>query len=165
MARVFAREYGLARLSIGDAIRMVLNNQAKTELANQVQKHLNQGLTVPDELAIQCLEVAVMSLVCSTRGWGPQLYPNQRMYFCKKNYIYVCVSLYIVILSFVLDGFPVTKHQAELLESCSIIPMLVIELQLDTAEVLRRGLRDREKNNRSEQHILFIFILYFQFAF
>ncbi len=87
------------------------------------------------------------------------------MYFCKKNYIYVCVSLYIVILSFVLDGFPVTKHQAELLESCSIIPMLVIELQLDTAEVLRRGLRDREKNNRSEQHILFIFILYFQFAF
>ncbi|XP_043075584.1 adenylate kinase 9 [Puntigrus tetrazona] len=118
VARVFAREYGLARLSIGDAIRMVLNNQAKTELTNQVQKHLNQGLTVPDELAIQCLEVAVMSLVCSTRG-------------------------------FVLDGFPVTKHQAELLESCSIIPMLVIELQLDTAEVLRRGLRDREKNNRS----------------
>ncbi|XP_050995505.1 adenylate kinase 9 isoform X2 [Labeo rohita] len=117
VARVFAREYGLARLSIGDAIRMVLNNQAKTKLANQVQKHLNQGLTVPDELAIQCLEVAVMSLVCSTRG-------------------------------FVLDGFPVTKHQAELLESCSIIPMLVIELQLDTAEVLRRGLRDREKNNR-----------------
>ncbi|XP_059368551.1 adenylate kinase 9 [Carassius carassius] len=117
VAQVFAREYGLARLSIGDAIRMVLNNQAKTELANQVQKHLNQGLTAPDELAIQCLEVAVMSLVCSTRG-------------------------------FVLDGFPVTKHQAELLESCSIIPMLVIELQLDTAEVLRRGLRDREKNNR-----------------
>lgn len=68
VARVFAREYGLARLSIGDAIRMVLNNQAKTKLANQVQKHLNQGLTVPDELAIQCLEVAVMSLVCSTRG-------------------------------------------------------------------------------------------------
>ncbi|XP_073708860.1 adenylate kinase 9 [Garra rufa] len=120
VARMFAREYGLARLSIGDAIRMVLNNQAKTDLANQVQKHLNQGLTVPDELAIQCLEVAVMSLVCSTQG-------------------------------FVLDGFPVTKHQAELLESCSIIPMLVIELQLDTAEVLRRGLRDREKNNRSDQ--------------
>ncbi|KAK7133640.1 hypothetical protein R3I94_015495 [Phoxinus phoxinus] len=117
VARVFAREYGLARLSIGDAIRMVLNNQSKTELAYQVQKHLNQGLTVPDELAIQCLEVAVMSLVCSTRG-------------------------------FVLDGFPVTKRQAELLQSCSIIPMLVIELQLDMAEVLRRGLRDREKNNR-----------------
>ncbi|KAK9956621.1 hypothetical protein ABG768_014340 [Culter alburnus] len=117
VARVFAREYGLARLSIGDAIRMVINNQSKTELGYQVQKHLNQGLTVPDELAIQCLEVAVMSLVCSTRG-------------------------------FVLDGFPVTKHQAELLESCSIIPMLVIELQLDTAEVLRRGLKDRGKNNR-----------------
>ncbi|XP_067273783.1 adenylate kinase 9 [Pseudorasbora parva] len=117
VARVFAQEYGLARLSIGDAIRMVLNNQSKTDLAYQVQKHLNQGLTVPDELAIQCLEVAVMSLVCSTRG-------------------------------FVLDGFPVTKHQAELLESCSITPMLVIELQLDMAEVLRRGLKDKGKNNK-----------------
>ncbi|KAG1963767.1 adenylate kinase 9 [Pimephales promelas] len=117
VAQVFAREYGLARLSIGDAIRMVLNSQSKTELAYKVQKHLNQGLTVPDELSIQCLEVAVMKQVCSTRG-------------------------------FVLDGFPATKHQAELMQSCSIIPMLVIELQLDMAEVLRRGLRDREKNNR-----------------
>lgn len=57
-----------------------------------------------------------------------------------------------LILRFVLDGFPVTKHQAELLESCSIIPMLAIELQLDTAEVLRRGLKDRGKNNRLDQH-------------
>jgi len=55
-----------------------------------------------------------------------------------------------LILRFVLDGFPATKHQAELMQSCSIIPMLVIELQLDMAEVLRRGLRDREKNNRSD---------------
>lgn len=63
------------------------------------------------------------------------------------------VSLYMcLILRFVLDGFPVTMHQAELLESCSIIPMLVIELQLDTAEVLRRGLKDRGKNTRLDQH-------------
>ncbi|XP_051954117.1 adenylate kinase 9 [Xyrauchen texanus] len=117
VAQMFAREYGLARLSIGNAVRMVLNNQAKTDLAHQMQKHLNQGLTVPDELAIQCLEVAVMSLICSTRG-------------------------------FVLDGFPMTKHQAELMKSCSIIPMLVIELQLDTSEVLRRGLGERGKNKR-----------------
>ncbi|XP_685909.5 adenylate kinase 9 isoform X1 [Danio rerio] len=119
VAQAFAREYGLTRLSIGDAIRMVLNSQAKTDLACQVQIHLKQGQTVPDELAIQCVEVAVMNLVCTTRG-------------------------------FVLDGFPVTKHQAELLESC-IIPMVVVELQLDTVEVLKRGLRDREKNNRSHQ--------------
>lgn len=52
-----------------------------------------------------------------------------------------------------------TKHQAELLESCSIIPMLVSELQLDTAEVVRRGLRDREKNNRSDEHI-YLFVLF-----
>lgn len=53
---------------------------------------------------------------------------------------------------FVLDGFPVTKHQAELMESCSIIPMLVIELQVDTPEVLRRELKDRERHNRSDLH-------------
>nr|XP_055042295.1 adenylate kinase 9 isoform X3 [Misgurnus anguillicaudatus] len=117
VARMFESKFGLVRLSIGDAIRTVLNNQARTELSHQVLNHLNQGLTVPDQLAIQCLEVALMSPVCSTRG-------------------------------FVLDGFPVTKQQAELMESCSIIPMLVIELQVDTAEVLRRGLRDREKNDR-----------------
>lgn len=68
MAQAFAREYGLTRLSIGDAIRMVLNSQAKTDLACQVQIHLKQGQTVPDELAIQCVEVAVMNLVCTTRG-------------------------------------------------------------------------------------------------
>ncbi|KAA0708502.1 Adenylate kinase 9 [Triplophysa tibetana] len=118
VAQMFESKFGVARLSIGDAIRTVLKNHGRTDLSHQVQKHLNQGLTVPDELAIQCLEVALMSPVCSTRG-------------------------------FVLDGFPVTKHQAELMESCSIIPMLVTELQVDTAEVLRRGLKDREKNNRS----------------
>ncbi|KAI7799765.1 adenylate kinase 9 [Triplophysa rosa] len=118
VAQMFESKFGVARLSIGDAIRTVLKNHGRTDLSHQVQKHLNQGLTVPDELAIQCLEVALMSPVCSTRG-------------------------------FVLDGFPVTKQQAELMESCSIIPMLVTELQVDTAEVLRRGLKDREKNNRS----------------
>ena len=65
---MFASEYGLARLSIGDVMRMVLNSQGKTELAADMRGYLSQGLTVPDELAIQCLEVALMSLVCSTRG-------------------------------------------------------------------------------------------------
>lgn len=65
---MFAQEYGLARISIGDAMRTVLSTQGKTELATEMLKHLNQGLTVPDELAIQCLEVVLMNLVCSTRG-------------------------------------------------------------------------------------------------
>ncbi|XP_066533319.1 adenylate kinase 9 [Hoplias malabaricus] len=114
---MFAQEYGLARLSIGEVMRMVLSNQSNTELATQMLNHLNQGLTVPDELAIQCLEVVLMTLVCSTRGY-------------------------------VLDGFPMTKRQADLMEAHSIIPVLVIELQLDTVEVLRRGLGDKMKLDR-----------------
>ncbi|CAB1340054.1 unnamed protein product [Coregonus sp. 'balchen'] len=114
--KMFAHEYSLARLSIGDVMRTVLASQGRTELATQMMKHLSQGHTLPDELAIQCLEVALMNLVCSTRGY-------------------------------VLDGFPMTRKQADLMEARSIIPVLVVELQLDTVEVLKRGLSDKMKPN------------------
>ncbi|KAF3849884.1 hypothetical protein F7725_019603 [Dissostichus mawsoni] len=67
--RCFAQKYGLACLSIGGVMRMVLHKHEHTDLAVQMKKHLSQGLTVPDELAIQCLEVALMSSVCSTLGY------------------------------------------------------------------------------------------------
>ncbi|KAJ8355677.1 hypothetical protein SKAU_G00184710 [Synaphobranchus kaupii] len=117
-ARRFASEYGLQRLSIGDAMRSVLANRSQSELANQMLKHLSQGLTVPDELAAQCLDIALMSPVCSTRG-------------------------------LVLDGYPMTKKQADLMESHSTVPVRVIELQLDTIDVLKRGLADKMKHPRS----------------
>ncbi|XP_070781653.1 adenylate kinase 9 [Enoplosus armatus] len=121
VAQMFAQKYGLARLSIGGVTRMVLNTQEHTDLAVQMKNHLSQGLVVPDELAIQCLEVALMSSVCSTRGY-------------------------------VLDGFPMTLKQAELMESRSIIPMIVVELELDTVEVLKRGLVD--KMNPNKPHLM-----------
>lgn len=65
---MFAQKYGLACLSIGGVMRMVLSNREHTDLAVQMKKYLSRGLVVPDELAIQCLEVALMSSVCSTRG-------------------------------------------------------------------------------------------------
>ncbi|XP_060948026.1 adenylate kinase 9-like [Limanda limanda] len=117
VAQSFAQKYGLARLSIGRAIRMVLEIQETTDLAVQVKLLLSQGLMVPDELAIQCLEVVLLNSVCSTRGY-------------------------------VLDGFPITLKQAELMGSRSIIPMIVIELELDTVEVLRRGHMDQIKPNK-----------------
>ncbi|XP_051264627.1 adenylate kinase 9 isoform X2 [Dicentrarchus labrax] len=117
MAQMFAQKYGLARLSIGSVVRMVLSTQEHTDLAVHIKKHLSQGNIVPDELAIQCLEVALMSSVCSTRGY-------------------------------VLDGFPQTLKQAELMGSRSIIPMIVAELELDTVEVLKRGLVDKMKINK-----------------
>ncbi|MBN3311086.1 KAD9 kinase, partial [Amia calva] len=118
VARMFAGEYGLQRLSIGEAMRLVLSNQKQTELACQMSKHLTKGLTVPDELAIQCLEAALMDLVCSTRG-------------------------------FVLDGYPMTKRQVDLMAARSIIPIRVLELQVDTKEVLKRGLMDKMNAVRS----------------
>nr|XP_046228264.1 adenylate kinase 9 [Scatophagus argus] len=117
VAQMFTHKYGLARLSIGSVMRMVLNTQEHTDLAVQMKKHLDQGLVVPDELAIQCLKVALMSSVCNTRGY-------------------------------VLDGFPKTLQQAELMESLSIIPMIVVELELNTVEVLNRGLVDKMKPNK-----------------
>ncbi|CAJ1078426.1 adenylate kinase 9 isoform X4 [Xyrichtys novacula] len=117
VAQMFAKKYGLARLSIGSVIRMVLNTQEHTDLAGQMKKHLALGHVVPDELAIQCLEVALMSSVCSSRGY-------------------------------VLDDFPKTVKQAELMRSKSIIPMIAVELELDSVEVLKRGLLDKMKPNK-----------------
>ena len=70
VASVFVREYGMVRLSLGSVMRSVLSVKPLTELATQMLKHLKKGATVSDELAIQCLEVALMDLSCSTRGYG-----------------------------------------------------------------------------------------------
>ncbi|XP_008299656.1 adenylate kinase 9 [Stegastes partitus] len=117
VAQMFAQKHGLARLSIGSVMRMVLDTQEHTDLAIQMKSYLSQGLVVPDELAIQCLEVALMSTACSTGGY-------------------------------VLDGFPMTLKQAELMGFRSIIPMIVVELELDTVEVLKRGAADKMKPNK-----------------
>lgn len=69
VARKFASEFGIQRLSIGDAMRSVLTNRRQSELAAHMLSYLHQGLAVPDNLAVQCLEVALMNLVCSTRGY------------------------------------------------------------------------------------------------
>lgn len=61
-----------------------------------------------------------------------------------KTYLLVWHSRYV------LDGFPKTLKQTELMGSRSIIPMIVVELELDTVEVLKRGLVDKMKPNKSE---------------
>lgn len=53
-------------------------------------------------------------------------------------------------LRYVLDGFPMTKRQADLMAARRITPVRVIELQLDKDEMLRRGMKDQMKSNRSE---------------
>ncbi|XP_053340029.1 adenylate kinase 9-like [Clarias gariepinus] len=125
VARMFAREYGLAHLSIGGVIRTVLSIQDKMDLATEVLKYLRKGLTVPDELAIQCLEAVLLNSICSSRGY-------------------------------VLDGFPMTKRQADLMAARRIIPVRVIELQLDKVEMLRRGMKDKIKSNRPHDSTQFL---------
>lgn len=68
VAQRFASEYGVVRISLGDAMRLVLTNQPKTSLANDLQYHLRTGETVTDELAIAALQVALMDMNCTTRG-------------------------------------------------------------------------------------------------
>ncbi|XP_078256014.1 adenylate kinase 9 [Rhinoraja longicauda] len=117
LAKKLVKEFGLQRLSAGEAIRSVLATQKKTELAVNMNKHLKHGLVVPDELAVKCLQVVLMDAVCNTRG-------------------------------FVLDGYPVTREQITLLSDRKIIPVRIIELQVDVKEILKRGLIDRRSPNR-----------------
>lgn len=51
---------------------------------------------------------------------------------------------------YVLDGFPMTKRQADLMAARRIIPIRVIELQIDKDEMLRRGMKDMMKPDRSD---------------
>lgn len=53
---------------MGDAIRNILNNQPETELALMLKWHLHKGLTAPDELAIQALDITLMNTVCNSTG-------------------------------------------------------------------------------------------------
>ena len=75
LATRFATEYGCIRLSVGEAIRSVLEKQPDTELAELINMHLIRGKTVPDELAIQCIEVAIMDVKCQTNGFILDNYP------------------------------------------------------------------------------------------
>ena len=60
----------------------------------------------------------------------------------------VVTNMVTLLPSYVLDGFPVTLRQAELMEARSIIPMVVLELALDSTEVLQRGLLDKSRPNK-----------------
>lgn len=56
--------------------------------------------------------------------------------------------LYIVSYRYILDGFPTTMKQVELMTERCIIPVRVIELEINSKEVMVRGLRDRMSSAR-----------------
>ncbi|XP_070081502.1 adenylate kinase 9 isoform X2 [Equus caballus] len=75
VAQKISSEYGLKHLSMGEALRYILNDQPNTELALMLNWHLHKGMTAPDELAVQALEIALMGSVCNTVGVVIDGYP------------------------------------------------------------------------------------------
>ncbi|XP_021097664.1 adenylate kinase 9 isoform X2 [Heterocephalus glaber] len=112
VAKKLASEYGLKHLSVGEALRSVLSHHPETELALMLNWHLHKGMTVPDELTVQALDLSLMDSACSTAG-------------------------------VIIDGYPVTTHQMDLLETRSIIPMIVFELEVPSEEIFRRLLLEK----------------------
>ncbi|KAK7500075.1 hypothetical protein BaRGS_00008622, partial [Batillaria attramentaria] len=112
LANRFVEEYGVWRLSVGEAMRHVLTNQPQSELARNMNRCLLRGMVVTEELQTMALEVCMLDMRCQTRGY-------------------------------VLDGYPMTKRQVELMTERNIIPVRVINLELDSKEVLVRGVKDR----------------------
>ncbi|XP_035294322.1 adenylate kinase 9 [Cricetulus griseus] len=113
VAKKLASEYGLKRLSIGDALRSILSNHPETELSLMINWHLHKGMTVPDTLALQALDISLMESVCNTIG-------------------------------VVIDGYPMTTNQKNLLEDRSIIPMIIFELDVPSKEIFKRLLLEKK---------------------
>lgn len=49
---------------------------------------------------------------------------------------------------YILDGWPLTKDQVDLLNKHQMIPVCVVELQVSDEECLRRGESDRKSPSR-----------------
>ena len=64
----FVANYGCVRLSIGEAIRKVLDLFPESDLTEQMLSHLRVGQTLPDELCVLALERALLDVTSSTRG-------------------------------------------------------------------------------------------------
>uniref|UniRef100_A0A3B4FSF9 Uncharacterized protein n=1 Tax=Pundamilia nyererei TaxID=303518 RepID=A0A3B4FSF9_9CICH len=93
VAQIFSQKYGLAQLSIGSVMRMVLDTQGNTDLAIQMKEYLLQGLVVPDELAIQYK--GFITCMCD-----PNLIFGMDFVFFKSrlyNLLYFCwFSVYLI---------------------------------------------------------------------
>lgn len=66
----------------------------------------------------------------------------------QRSLLFLKTQAVVYDLRYVLDGFPNTIKQAELLGSRNLIPLVIFELELETVEVLKRGLADKMKPNK-----------------
>lgn len=63
----------------------------------------------------------------------------------RKSGIFVFIFL---LVSVVIDGYPVTKYQVSLLEDRSVIPMVIFELDVPSKEIFKRLLVEKKKETR-----------------
>lgn len=68
VAKRFEKEFGVVRLSIGEAIRRVMSTHAHTKLVKQIEEYLLNGFSLPDELAVETLRLFLMEPVCHNKG-------------------------------------------------------------------------------------------------
>ena len=68
VAKRFVETFGCVRLSVGEAVRKLLEQFPDTELAGQIKSHLKAGETIPDELCVLALDRIMMDVQCQTRG-------------------------------------------------------------------------------------------------
>ena len=64
------------------------------------------------------------------------------------RHVFVIANVTLFVFRFVLDGYPVTKKQVDLMTKRSIIPVRVIELTLDSLEVVTRATMDRYSEDK-----------------
>lgn len=65
----FSEKYGVERLSLGVATRRILETQPKSHLCSKIMSYLCKGLLLPDELAIEALEIVLLNMTCQTKGY------------------------------------------------------------------------------------------------
>lgn len=58
-------------------------------------------------------------------------------------------GLLTCVCSFVLDGYPLSRQQVELMTKRNILPVRVLELQLPGMEIVTRATKDRYSPDRS----------------
>ena len=61
--------------------------------------------------------------------------------------VYISKSIMIP-CRYVLDGFPTTKAQVELLVKFKVVPVCIVELNVSNKELLQRATRDRTSTER-----------------
>ena len=68
VANQMVSEFGLMRVTVGEALRYHLAQFPESHLTEQIKSYLLVGETVPDELCVAALERRMLEAECNTRG-------------------------------------------------------------------------------------------------